>query len=227
MTLEPAALLASPPLGARLARQLRLQVLAGDLPPHAHLVESRLAQQYGVSRGPVRDALKELEHEGIIYSARQGHRVAQIARQDVDEIFAIRHMAERTAIESGLAAEADWAPLEQRAAEMKAAALRGDQPAFAEADLNFHRSVLQIGGGKRLQAVWHLFEPTLAALFTLNPHPGENLAVSAEDHAALPRMLQTGDDRWRLWLEQHLESARLRFLDTVPAPDTTPQETPA
>lgn len=219
MTALPAAApLTSSPLGSRLARRLRLQILSGELPPHSHLVESRLAEQYGVSRGPVRDALKGLEHEGLTYPARQGYRVAEITRQDVDEIFSIRHMIERTAIESGLAGGADWEPLDAAAEQMRAAAARADQPAFAEADLQFHRTVLQLGGGKRSQAVWNLFEPTLAALFTLNPHPGENLTNSAADHARLPAMLRAGDDAWRPWLEQHLDGARLRFLQTMPVP---------
>ncbi|GAB3848190.1 GntR family transcriptional regulator [Nesterenkonia populi] len=210
--------LTSSPLGARLARRLRLQVLSGELPPHSHLVESRLAEQHGVSRGPVRDALKELEHEGLAYPARQGYRVATITRRDVDEIFSIRHMIERTAVESGLIADADWLPLEDAAGRMREAAARGEQAAFAEADLQFHRTVLQIGGGKRSQAVWNLFEPTLAALFTLNPQPGENLVRSAEDHASLPAMLRAGDETWRSWLHCHLEGARLRFLETMPVP---------
>lgn len=204
--------LAAQPLGARLAQQLRIEILSGKLRQDEHLVELQLAEAYGVSRGPVRDAIKELERDGLVYSARQGYRVAQLTSADVEEIYAIRLMVERTAIEATLGTGQSWERLEVLVEQMRAAAAKGDQDSYIRADIAFHRSFVETGGGKRLQAVWRLFEPTLTALFTINPHPVENMVGHAEEHAEICKSLQAGDDAWRGLLDAHLSRARRRFL---------------
>lgn len=206
------ALIAAQPLGAQLAQQLRIEILSGQLAQDEHLVEAQLAKAYGVSRGPVRDAIKELERDGLVYSARQGFRVAQLTPGDVEEIYTIRLMIERTAIEATLGTGETWEPLEAIVGRMREAAARGDQQQFARLDLSFHRTFLELGGGKRLQAVWKLFEPTLIALFSINPHPVENLINHAEEHAKICASLQAGDDQWRQMLNEHLARARRRLL---------------
>lgn len=200
------------PLGARLAQQLRLQILSGRYDQDHHLVETRIAADYNVSRGPVRDAFRELERDGLVYPARQGYRVTQLTADDVDEMYTIRGMIEHTAIESALRHQQSWAPLEHIVEAMREAAAGGDQDEFTRLDLAFHRTFCELGGGRRLQAVWKLFEPTLTALFQINPHPAENLVNHAEEHAALWKSLQKNDDAWQQLLSRHLERARSRFL---------------
>lgn len=220
--MEDMALLGTPLLGSQVAHHLRLAILSGELGEDHHLVEAHLAESYGVSRGPVRDALKDLEKDGLIYSARQGYRVCALNVKDIEEIYAIRFMIERTAIEATLGTGEQWTELEGICTTMLKAAELGDQKEFATQDLAFHRNFCEVGGGKRLRAMWTLFEPTLSALFELNPSPRGDLVASAEEHATLCRSLQEGTEEWRSILENHLNVLPLRFANTVGVQEQRP-----
>lgn len=206
------ALLGAPPLGSQLAHELRRDILRGGLARDEHLVEAQVAHQYGVSRGPVREALKELERDGLVYSARQGYRVAELTAADVEEIYAIRFMTESMGIEAAQAAGHDWTELNVLAHQLKTAAQQDDQWEFSQRDMAFHRHLCEAGGGKRLQVIWKLVEPTLIALFEVNRHPAEDLDASAEEHLSICTSLQNGSDEWRAILKSHLDGACERFL---------------
>jgi DNA-binding GntR family transcriptional regulator len=79
---------------------LRDAIIAHELEPGRRLAEDDLANQMGVSRGPVREALARLEREGLIVIERhKGARIASWKRSDVDEIFSLRLVLEQLAIE--------------------------------------------------------------------------------------------------------------------------------
>jgi len=79
---------------------LRLSIVRGDLPIGAQLVEAELATRLSVSRGPIREALRQLELEGLVVSyARRGTFVVGITEQDVREIYGLRLLLETFGIE--------------------------------------------------------------------------------------------------------------------------------
>ena len=81
------------------ADQLRIQIITGQLAPSANLREAELALRFAVSRGPVREALKTLEREGLIVSRRNcGSAVAVLSDADIDEIFELRLALEMLAV---------------------------------------------------------------------------------------------------------------------------------
>ena len=73
-------------LGEKVAEALRSLIITGQLAPGERLVEGVLAEQFGVSRGPVREALTELVSEGLIESSRRGAFVIGMTEVDIREL---------------------------------------------------------------------------------------------------------------------------------------------
>lgn len=87
-------------LGQELVRALEEEIVSGRIPPETRLVEEEVAQRFGISRSPVREALRRLEQDGLVFrEARRGIWVAPISRADLDEVYSCRVALE------GLAAE--------------------------------------------------------------------------------------------------------------------------
>ena len=84
-------------------RRLRQDILSGLLPPGERLIEEQLTHQFGISRAPLREALRELAQQGLVeHSPRRGVRVAELSGTDVDELFGLRSLLERYAMELAL-----------------------------------------------------------------------------------------------------------------------------
>src|SRR5512136_2324873 len=83
----------------RIYDRLREQLLSGEIPPHVHLIETKIAKEIGTSRTPVREALHSLEIEGLIESIpRVGYVVKSIDAEEVEEICEIRAAIEGIAV---------------------------------------------------------------------------------------------------------------------------------
>ena len=87
-------------LGVDIAERLRDAILSGLFGPGERLPEEQLARAMGVSRGPVREALVKLERDGLIVIRRnRGAFVAQLSREDLDEVYSLRVAIDRLAVE--------------------------------------------------------------------------------------------------------------------------------
>lgn len=129
-----------------LAEHLARQIATGDLPPGAPLDETRLAERYGVSRTPVREAIRHLVAIGLAEAAP--HRGAVVARPDrprLAEMFAV--LAELEALTAGLAAErmrpAERLALAERHRAMAGLLREGDAAAYRAANLGFHAAIAE------------------------------------------------------------------------------------
>jgi DNA-binding GntR family transcriptional regulator len=94
----------SPPIKRSLADdvagRVREAILSGQLAPDESLTETMLSEMMGVSRGPVREALRHLEREGLVVVGRTGRTsVARLSYQDLEEVFSLRKALEQLAIE--------------------------------------------------------------------------------------------------------------------------------
>jgi DNA-binding GntR family transcriptional regulator len=159
---------ASRGLGVDIAERLRSAILNGYFGPGARLPEEQLARTMGVSRGPVREALATLEREGLIIIRRnRGAFVAQLSREDLDEVYSLRVAIERLAIERCVvnADESDLAELQgvvDRIAEQMEAGIT-EQDA-AELDLEFHDIIYRSGRHRRLYDTWATLRPQIQVL---------------------------------------------------------------
>lgn len=132
---------------------VREQILSGEIGPHERLIETKIAKEIGTSRTPVREALHNLELEGLVESIpRVGYMVKALDDQEVAEIWEIRCLIEGLAARWTAEKAGEKAVRELRKnislAEEKVA--RGDLMAFVDLDAQFHETIAKLSGGKRL-----------------------------------------------------------------------------
>lgn len=130
---------------------LRAEIIAGRLPPDAQLRQEALATRFGVSRMPVREALRELENQGfVILPANRSARVAPLLVEEMVEIFEMRALAEALALEKAIPnmTERDIDRAEALALELEQAPV-GE---FARLNTAFHLTLYRPCGRSRLLA---------------------------------------------------------------------------
>ncbi|MDA3625728.1 GntR family transcriptional regulator [Saccharopolyspora sp. WRP15-2] len=183
------------PLGERVAHQLRVLIVTGQLESGTHLVEGALADRFDVSRGPIRDALRLLESEGLVESRRRGVYVTGLGEDDVDELFTLRESLETLALTRAIerAGKHDIDVLNSLVTAMAEAADEGDPAVFAQADLEFHSAFYALAGHRRLAAVWEQYRPVFAVILDVTNTQDRDLHPAAEAHADLLHAIRSGD----------------------------------
>jgi DNA-binding GntR family transcriptional regulator len=141
-----------------IADALREGIVSGAIPAGSDLVEGDLAARFGVSRGPVRDALRELAREGLVVDLpRRGTLVSTLTFADIQEVYEVREGLEITAATLVIkrATDAEIAGLSTLVEEMEAAWARGaTYDESLAADLAFHRRLVALAGNRRLMAAY-------------------------------------------------------------------------
>lgn len=201
-------------LGDQVLEQLRVLIITGKLPVGTHLVEAQLSSTFEVSRGPIRNALAQLEAEGLVESRRRGIYVRGLTTKDIDELYVVREAIELMALR--LAANASpeaWNLAREPLEAMRKAAAAQDHLSYAHADMKFHASFYEIADQRRLQHVWHQYEPTFAVLLELTTAQDVDLGPSYESHAEIQREMLSGDvTAATLSLQEHLLGSRARLM---------------
>jgi DNA-binding GntR family transcriptional regulator len=145
-------------LRAHVAERLRTAILAGDIAPGTPLIETALSEHFDVSRGPLREALRQLIEEGLVVTVPYtGTHVAPLSVDDVQEIYSLR-----TALET-FAFEQVWprrdsrfrAELRRRNDALLASIDAGDDRASISNELEFHGLVYEASDHRLLQRAWH------------------------------------------------------------------------
>lgn len=132
---------------------LREAILKGELEPGERLMEIALAQKLGVSRTPIREAIRKLELEGLVVMApRKGAEVAEITLKDLRDVLEVRKNLEELAVELACkkATEADIEEMKAAHEEFIKTLSQKDLTVIAEADVKFHDVIYKITGNKRL-----------------------------------------------------------------------------
>ncbi len=147
-------ILAQPALYEQVAERLRARIYAHDLAPGAWIDEQALAAEYGISRTPLREALKVLAAEGLVLlKPRRGCYVVEPSERDLDEIFPVIALLEgRCAQEAAAKASAtDLRRLAAIHAELERHAAANDADRFFEANQAFHDAVQELAGNRWLK----------------------------------------------------------------------------
>lgn len=206
----------------RVAQALRDAITEGRYQPGDRLVELDLAAQLGTSRSPVREALRQLENEGLVMSfPYRGTEVLGVAQDEVEHVLVpVRLTVERFAFARALPqlTDDDLAELERLVQTMRDAAARRADAELAEADVRFHELVIERSGQLHCLQVWRTIEPRVRAYFRRDaPSHRSRLAV-ARQHERLLRALRSGDEARVL---DELESHIRTHLDAGARPPRT------
>ena len=202
------------PLRDLVCDELRARIVSGRLEPGSRLVEDRLAVELGVSRNPVREAMRVLESEGFIsMMPRRGAVVAELTDEDANDIFDIRLALE--ALAARLAAKhctddhsahllriVDWST---------AAAAAGDAARVIHLNTVFHNLVCEIAGNKRLYELMKPLRGRTESIFATTAK-GPRAAESVEEHAKLAAAITAHrpGEAARL-AERHITEAKRAF----------------
>lgn len=208
-------------LGVQVANVLRQRIVRGDLAPGERITEESLAEEFEVSRGPIRDALTQLSFERLVSIARpRGVFVVGLSGDDVDQLYSLREALEQLALARAMrvAEESRWAAMAASVDRMTEAADLGDHAAFLAADLDFHTSIYALADHPRLEAAWRLYLPTFATLLEVTVNHDEDLHESADAHVRLYRIMRGDDvDAASEELKSHLANAQARMREELDA----------
>lgn len=181
----------------RAAAALRQMIFAGELAPGSDHLETELAARLGMSRTPVREAALTLAAQGLVeVRPRRGLRVVPVSRQDMAEIYevltALESLAARNAALMGyprsalvgLAAAVDC---------MDAALGSEDRDAWADADEDFHRELVRLGGNARIERIVAMMQDQVRRARALTLYMRPLPTASNADHRRLLEAIAAGD----------------------------------
>lgn len=140
-------------LSQKVYRALKTEIIKGSLKPGTKLSEGKIAEQMGVSRTPVREALKELAAEGFVkMNPNQAVVVSNASVEDVQEVLQIRGVLEGLAarLATRMISEEEIKELEKYQKQMEYYTKKDDVLAFSEMDAEFHELILNVCGNNRL-----------------------------------------------------------------------------
>jgi DNA-binding GntR family transcriptional regulator len=209
-----------PRVQARVLRQevldaLRSGILANEIHPGSRLLEADVANQMGVSRAPVREAIRQLEQEGLVeFFPHRGAVVIGLPEDEIDAIYEMRALIEATAMARAVAriTEEELESLGVIIEEMRRALTARDTSELAEVDLRFHGRIMEISGLTLLRRIWSSVDGLVRVRsYQALDRPGDAAAYflegSIESHRLLVDALRAGDG------EAAAEAARRHILD--------------
>jgi DNA-binding GntR family transcriptional regulator len=211
------------PTSTLIADRLREAVMSGEFAQGDQVTEAHLAEQLGVSRGPLREAMQRLVQEGLLESIpHRGLFVVTLSEDDIRDIYSARLAVESAAVLQIMArpdAEASARRLDRAVQRLSAAAERGAAKALSDADATFHEVLVHESGSPRLQrmASTLLVETRmcLAALADTYRAPDD----LAQEHAVIVDAIRAGDRNAAVEvMRAHMHDAVERLVP-LPVPD--------
>ena len=219
--LAPIRLDSYQPLREVVCETLRDAIRKGILKPGERLMEIQLAEELGVSRTPVREAIRKLELEGyVIMMPRRGTYVANLSIRDVNEVFEIRTSLDSLA--SGLAAERitdeELERLQRLLVRISEYVETNDMEKIVETDTEFHDLLYQASRNTRLVGIiFNLREQLTRFRTTSMAFPGR-LAATLEEHRRIVEAIAQGDVKEaQAAAEYHMEKSEQTLLASMEA----------
>lgn len=207
-------------LASEVAKKLSLLIQDGTIPPGMRLLEIELANQLGVSRGPVREALRILETMGLAESIPgHGTYTAMLSKQDASEIYALRILLETEAV--GLvccnATDAQFHNMEEILKRLFLAAKRKEFEEVAMIDIEFHRKLWESTGNRRLAQVLEGLITQARRYLTIQTLMYQSMIEGVGDHSQiLEALIQRNKKSAQEAMRHHLEEAAEAAAQNIP-----------
>jgi len=209
----------SPALGDQVYELLRDRLRSGAIGAGQALQEVQLAEQFGVSRTPVRVAMARLASEGLLANHGRSFTVPALTLQDVDDIYELRCLVEPEAlrgIAALLADAAHRAPIEAALAGAQAAYRAGDAGAFRSANVRYRAAWLALVPNARLVRVVELYADHLQHIRALTLGDPRVRTIVLRGLERITAALAAGDgDAAAAAMHEHLMQARCAFIEAT------------
>ncbi|MET4426900.1 MULTISPECIES: GntR family transcriptional regulator [unclassified Mycolicibacterium] len=202
------------------ADALRDMIITGQLAPGTRLAEGALAEQLGVSRVPVREAIRALEPTGLVQIVpRHGAHVATVNSDDIEAIQEIRRVLEGWIV--GAAAERhtaeDMPTIDRYLADGTKAAKAGDTVAASRAHNGFHRAIEAATGNPHAAVAMEPLRQRTELVFSMIGATDSGLQQWEEHRAIRDAIADRDADRARTLIDQHITQAMARYRDALQA----------
>lgn len=205
--------------------ELRRAIVAGELAPGRPIRQDTIAQRFGVSRVPLREALKTLEAEGqVIYRPHRGYSVAELALSDLLEVYRLRELleAEAARVACGHCSEDDLARLEDARRDVDEAEDADDLVGMISANRRFHFALLEPCGMPRLLRTVRTLWDSTDAYRAVYYNAEDNRARVRDEHREIVRAANARDSEELVsLLDQHRQHAVDALRETI-GPDGGP-----
>lgn len=213
-------------LSDQVAAFLIREITFGSLRQGQRINEAELARHLGISRNPIREAVRRLEERGMLVSApRRGTFVRSFTKKDIDDIFSFRLLVENFALEQGLPrmTDAALAEITGHAEAMDTAAVTGDEPALVEHDLAFHQCICNLSDNHQTRHAFQNIQAELQMLITMAEQRFETLEEAAADHWPVVAAIATRDlAQASAALRDHIKDSWRRLAEAYDRPDGAP-----
>lgn len=214
----------------RVIAEMRRRIISGELSAGVNLSELALAEDFGVSRTPVREALKQLQTEGLVeIRPRVGTFVTAPSRREITELFEMKELLEgaaaRLLAHRGHVPELDL--LRNNLEQADAAVAREDRSRYAELVQEFHDLLIQGADNTKLEAHYRTLMNQLAYSRLVNTslsQPGRPMQSDQEHHRVLELVISKDGDSAERVMREHVRASRralLAGLDAQPGRATS------
>ena len=194
-------------------------VVSGLFAPGEQLVETRVGQELGVSRGTAREALRRLRDEGLAIGAQnRGVFVRELTLEDIIDLYNTRVGIEGVAIRLCTRLRRPTESLHALIAEMDACAKRGDAVGLSDRELAFHEELCRLSGNAHLAATFESLSGLTRLAFVGEYAAYSDATAVADEHRPLVEAIESGDEERAVQaliehmdIAQTIRSAQLRF----------------
>lgn len=198
-------------LSDQVAEHLFRELVSGRLRGGQRINEAELARTLGISRNPIREAIRKLEERGLLVSSpRRGTFVRAFSRQDIEDVFSFRVVVEDFAIRQALRRMSpdDVAGLRQIVDDMAVAAKAGKEMELVQKDISFHQRICELSGNTQTLRAFMNLHAEVQISITLVEHRFESLEAAAVDHYPIIDAIASGDpERAAAALRDHIHDS--------------------
>lgn len=206
-----------PTLQEEAIRNIKKLIIEGDLKLGSRVNEVEVANLLNISRGPVRESLRILNHEGLVtYIPRKGMFVTELAEPDIHEIYNIRFHLEKSAVEIGFEKlTSDYLlRFDEIVEKMERFSKVNRKDLLVQLDHDFHELIISLPGYQRLKKNWESYDALIELIFSQVFRVGsEKVEDLPESHGKLVKILKEGNkEKFIKALENHYLDAKENLL---------------